>query len=97
MPPAPSAAKPHPLPNSDLPVRIYSPEPALKHPRQFFADMFSDIRASGELSFALARRDFSAKYRQSLLGYVWAFLPVLGTTFVFLFLRSGRKQPNYTP
>jgi lipopolysaccharide transport system permease protein len=51
--------------------------------------MFSDIRASGELSMALARRDFSAKYRQSLLGYVWAFLPVLGTTFTFLFLRSG--------
>jgi len=74
---------------SDLPVRIYSPEPALKHPRQFFGDMFSDIRNSGELAIALAKRDISAKYRQSLLGYVWAFLPVLGTTFVFLFLRSG--------
>ncbi len=74
---------------SDLPVRIYSPEPALKRPGQFFQDMFSDIRASGELSMALARRDFSAKYRQSLLGYVWAFLPALGTTFTFLFLRSG--------
>jgi len=28
-------------------------------------------------------------YRQSILGYVWAFLPPLGTTAVFLFLRSG--------
>lgn len=74
---------------SDLPVRIYSPEPALKHPRQFFGDMFRDITASGELALALAKRDISAKYRQSMLGYVWAFLPVLGTTFVFLFLRSG--------
>jgi len=74
---------------SDLPVRIYSPEPALKNPGHFFREMFSDIMASRELSFALARRDFSAKYRQSLLGYVWAFLPVLGATFTFLFLRSG--------
>ena len=38
---------------------------------------------------ALARRDIAAQYRQSLLGYIWAFLPIFGTTFVFLFLRSG--------
>jgi len=74
---------------TDLPTRIYSPEPALKHPRQFFGDMFRDIGASGELAMALARRDISAQYRQSILGYVWAFLPILGTTGVFLFLRSG--------
>lgn len=77
------------MPLSDLPIRIYSPEPALKRPGQFFREMFSDIIASGELAFALAKRDISAMYRQSILGYVWAFLPVLGTTFVFLFLRSG--------
>lgn len=74
---------------SALQVRVYSPEPALKHPGQFFRDMFKDIAASGELALALAKRDISAQYRQSMLGYVWAFLPVLGTTFVFLFLRSG--------
>lgn len=74
---------------TDLPTRIYSPEPALKHPRQFFADMFRDIAASGELAMALAKRDISAHYRQSMLGYIWAFLPILGTTGVFLFLRSG--------
>jgi lipopolysaccharide transport system permease protein len=70
-------------------TRIYSPEPALKHPRAFFSAMWADIRASRELAIALAMRDIKVMYRQSILGYVWAFLPVLGTTGVFLFLRSG--------
>jgi len=38
---------------------------------------------------ALARRDLSAMYRQSVLGYFWAFLPVVATTAVFLVLRAG--------
>jgi len=75
--------------NPDFPIRIYSPEPALKHPVKFFREMFQDIAASGELALALAKRDIKAMYRQSLLGYLWAFLPVLGTTGLFLFLRSG--------
>lgn len=51
--------------------------------------MWQDIKNSRELAFALAKRDIKARYRQSFLGYVWALLPVLGTTGVFLFLRSG--------
>jgi len=86
---SPTSNSDFPSSNSDLPIRVYSPEPALKHPKQFFGDMFRDIGASGELAMALARRDFAAKYRQSLLGYIWAVLPVLGTTFIFLFLRAG--------
>mgnify|MGYP005861523543 CR=1 FL=1 len=73
----------------DLPTRTYSPAPALRHPMQLLRDMARDISLSWELSVALARRDLSAMYRQSILGYVWAFLPVLATTGVFLFLRSG--------
>lgn len=70
-------------------TRIYSPESALKRPREFFRAMWADIRASRELACALAMRDIKVLYRQSILGYIWAFLPVLGTTGVFLFLRSG--------
>jgi lipopolysaccharide transport system permease protein len=70
-------------------TKIYSPEPALKHPSEFFRMMWADIRASRELAIALAMRDIKVLYRQSILGYIWAFLPVLGTTGVFLFLRSG--------
>lgn len=73
----------------DLPVRVYSPESSLKKPGLLVRDLYDDICSSWELAVALARRDISAMYRQSFLGYIWAFLPVLGTTGVFLFLRSG--------
>jgi len=70
-------------------TRVYSPEPAMKRPMEFFSRMWADIFISRELASALAMRDIKVLYRQSILGYVWAFLPVLGTTGVFLFLRSG--------
>ena len=41
--------------SSSLQIRVYSPEPALKHTGVFFRDMFKDIAASGELAMALAR------------------------------------------
>lgn len=75
---------------SDLQIRIYSPEPAMKRPGLFFREMFEDIRKCSGLAYQLAIRDFKALYRQSVLGYFWAFLPPLVTTALFLFLRSGR-------
>lgn len=78
-----SAPSPAPL------ARVYSPEPALRHPLRFISEAAKDAAVSWELAVAIARRDLSAMYRQSILGYVWAFLPVLATTGVFLFLRSG--------
>jgi len=75
---------------TNLPIRIYSPEPAMKRPGEFFREMFHDIRKCSALAYQLALRDFKALYRQSVLGYLWAFLPPLMTTALFLFLRSGR-------
>ena len=70
-------------------TRTYSPDPVLKRPGIFFRDMWVDVLASRELAVALAKRDIKALYRQSMLGYFWAFLPPLAATAVFLFLRSG--------
>jgi lipopolysaccharide transport system permease protein len=70
-------------------TRIYSPDPALKHPLAFFRTLFSEARGCSGLAYQLAVRDFKALYRQSALGYFWAFLPPLVTTALFLFLRSG--------
>lgn len=70
-------------------TRTYSPEPVLKAPGLFFRDMWADIRASRELALALAKRDIKALYRQSVLGYLWAFLPPIVAASVFLFLRAG--------
>ena len=75
---------------SDLtPVRIYTPEPPLGRFGRFFADLWTDLKASRELAWRLTVRDFAAMYRQSYAGYVWAFLPPLFASATFLLLRSG--------
>lgn len=51
-----------------------------------FREMFRDLKNSRELAWRLAVRDIKALYRQSFLGYFWAFLlPVINTaTWLFL-------------
>jgi lipopolysaccharide transport system permease protein len=51
--------------------------------------MRRDLSASRELAWRLFVRNISARYRQTLLGYVWAFLPPIVTTLVFAFLRQA--------
>ena len=41
-----------------------------------------------QLGFSLAKRDIAARYRQTYLGYFWAVLPPLVTSFTFIFLNS---------
>jgi lipopolysaccharide transport system permease protein len=71
-----------------LTVNVYTPESPLRHPRRFLREMFRDLRASRELAWRLFVRDTSAQYRQSMLGYVWAFLPPLVASVPFIFLNS---------
>lgn len=58
-----------------LPKVVYRPESQIKHPLQLFKEMGRDLLASRELAWRLLVRDLSAKYRQSVLGILWAFLP----------------------
>ena len=46
-----------------------------------------------ELTWRLFLRDFSARYRQSVLGYVWAILPALVTTATFTWLNRTHVLP----
>ena len=46
--------------------------------------------SSREVIYQLTYRDFAVRYRQSLLGYVWAVLPQLVTVAIFTFL-AGRR------
>jgi lipopolysaccharide transport system permease protein len=69
-------------------IRVYTPESPLCHPGRFLREMFRDLRASRELAWRLFVRDTSAQYRQSMLGYVWAFLPPLMASLPFIFLNS---------
>lgn len=82
----------NPILNSDfweMKTFVYNSKPALKSPGQFFCQMRQDVVGSLELAVVLASRDIRALYRQTLFGYIWAFLPLLGTTGVFMLLRSG--------
>jgi lipopolysaccharide transport system permease protein len=73
---------------TELSITVYTPEHALRHPLRMLRDMVRDLCASRELAWRLFVRDISAKYRQTFLGYVWAFLPPLVTTFTFVLLNS---------
>jgi lipopolysaccharide transport system permease protein len=53
-----------------------------------FRDMLGDLCDGRELAWRLFLRDVSAQYRQSYLGYVWAFLPPLISSLTFVFLNS---------
>lgn len=70
-------------------IRIYAPGSPLKNPLAFLAEVWAGLLASRELAWRLTMRDFSAQYRQSYAGYVWAFLPPLAGAFTFILLRAG--------
>lgn len=74
--------------DSNLPVRIYSPEPLLGHPVTMLRNIAKDIMAGRELAWRLFVRDLSAQYRQTYFGYLWAFLPPLVASLTFIFLNS---------
>jgi lipopolysaccharide transport system permease protein len=83
---------------SDFPVVVYTPESPLRNPARLFREMFRDLSASRELAWRLFVRDTSARYRQSMLGYIWAFLPPIVATFTFVLLnRSGVLSTGPTP
>lgn len=69
-------------------VTVYTPDSPLRQPVRFLREMFHDLRSSRELAWRLFIRDTSAQYRQSVLGYLWAFLPPLVASLPFVFLNS---------
>lgn len=77
-----------PAPATKLPVTVYSPDSPILHFGLFVRAMFKDLLASRELAWRLFVRDTSAQYRQSILGYVWAFIPPLAASLPFVFLNS---------
>ncbi|MCX6864903.1 MAG: hypothetical protein NTV46_01550 [Verrucomicrobia bacterium] len=55
-------------PASELPVRIYSPEPLLGHPLTLVKNIGKDLMAGRELAWRLFICDLSTQYRQTYLG-----------------------------
>lgn len=70
-------------------VTIYTPESQLRSPRRLVRAMWRDLLASRELAWRLMVRDISARYRQSVFGILWAFLPPIATAVVFIVLNRA--------
>lgn len=76
----------------DRPLKetVYTPDSELRNMSRLLSSMWADLLASRELAWRLLVRNVSAQYRQSFLGYFWAFIPPLFTTLIWVFLNSQR-------
>jgi lipopolysaccharide transport system permease protein len=70
------------------PSVVYTPGSQVRSPLSLLAAIWRDMIESHELSWRLFVRDVSAQYRQSLLGVVWAFVPPIVTSLIFVVLQS---------
>jgi len=76
----------------DRPLKetIYTPDSELLHFGALLKSMGRDLLAARELAWRLLVRNISAQYRQSLLGYAWAFVPPIFTSLIWIFLQSQK-------
>ena len=71
-------------------VKIYTPQAMTKAGGSAWRTLWSELWGSRELIWRLIVRDISVRYRQSILGYVWAVLPQIATVALFTFLSRHR-------
>lgn len=72
-----------------MPTFSYTPDSQLRTPVRLILLMWRDLLAARGLAWRLIVRDISARYRQSLLGVFWAFLPPVVTAATFIFLNGA--------
>jgi len=59
-------------------IVVHTPDSALKTPARLLRDMAADLRSSWHVARQLSSRNLRGLYRQSLFGYLLAFLPAVG-------------------
>jgi lipopolysaccharide transport system permease protein len=67
---------------------VYTPASPLRHPATLVRQMVLDLINSRELAWRLFVRDTAAQYRQSILGYIWVFIPPLVASLPFIYLNA---------
>ena len=72
---------------------VYSPNGVRRNGISGWRIMFAELIESRRLIWLLILRDISVRYRQSILGYVWAVIPQLATVGIFAFLHASRVLP----
>jgi len=68
----------------------YTPHDNLGTGLSGWGDMVRELWDSRELTWRMWYRDFSARYRQSILGYVWAVVPSIVMVATFSWLSRAR-------
>jgi len=70
------------------PLIAYTPESELRRPFLLLRTMFGDLRRSRSLAWRLATRDIKAQYRDSLFGFLWAFVTPLFSAMTWIVLNA---------
>jgi homopolymeric O-antigen transport system permease protein len=76
-----------------LSEKIYTPDAGRRQGLRMWTEMVCELLVSYELISRLIKRDISVRYRQSVLGYVWAVIPPMITVAVFTILVSRKALP----
>ncbi len=71
-------------------TKIYTPDAMRVQGLSVWLNMWSELWESKELISRLIQRDISVRYRQSVLGYIWAVLPQIVTVALFTYLSRHR-------
>ena len=74
--------------NNKSKYQLYSSESDILSPKKLVQGIYSGFLDGRFLGWRLFVRNLSAQYRQSVLGYVWAFVPPLINSLVWIFLRG---------
>lgn len=69
------------------PEQQYGSESVWRDPGRFLAEFVRDLGSCRELAWQLFLRNLKSRYRQSITGYIWAFIPPLAWTGLFAILR----------
>jgi lipopolysaccharide transport system permease protein len=67
---------------------VYSSQGELQNPGRFFGEAWRDLRRSPAIAWQLFRSNTQARHRRAWLGYLWLLLPTLGSTAVWVYVRS---------
>ena len=68
--------------------KVYSPQSTFQTPLGFIFEVASQVWEARQTIGQIFIRDLKAQFRQSYLGYIWAFVPALASTGVWLYLSS---------
>ena len=69
-------------------MRVFENVSKLRKPSLLFKEIWADLRQTLSLAKVLAVREIKAKYRQTVFGLAWAFLPPAATTLAFVILQK---------